>query len=732
MRLFLVGVLSLLCQIVLLRELNVAFYGVELAFAVALAAWMVGSAAGAAVLPRRAPATRGRLSWLIAIAALVLPVEVVISRASRLVLGGVPGAFLPIEHQALTLAAAVLPPSLLLGLAFRLAAELSRANGRTLAWAYALESAGACAGAAIAAVAFVFGVRTFTLAILTAGIVPAALLATAGRRLVLAGRASRVARSVSRLRNPVILLAVLAATAAAAFVAPRIDVRMTAWSHPSVVDSLDSPYARITATSDGSQTALFADDVLVYESEAAQQEELAHVAALQHPAPRRMLQLGGSVEGLDRELRKHRPERLVLVEQDRTFYELAARYLRLPSEVVFDDPRDFLRRSAAFDVIVVATPQPTSGQSNRFYTAEFFEECRAHLAAGGVLAFKLDVPENVVTALPALRAASILAAARTAFRFLEVLPGASAIAVASGDPLPATAGVLVDRLTARGLSTRVVTPAYLRYLYANDRREGLTRLRDAGAAPNADARPVCYQLAALTWVTKFYPGLLAVSPIIADLSPDVGRHADTRSANALYTGGVAAALVVAAGFAIARRLRRTRAVLLASVAGLSGMLLETVLLLSYQARSGALFERVGVLLTAFMAGLAAGAWAVGRLMSRRRRPGTARAATAALLAASAAVGGLTGALVVANVGMGLMLASLLLFAAGSLVAGIFACAGAMAASDAGDAAGRLYGADLVGGAAGSLVAGLVLVPFAGLVPTTWVVVGLNLIALILV
>ena len=49
------------------------------------------------------------------------------------------------------------------------------------------------------------------------------------------------------------------------------------------------------------------------------------------------------------------------------------------------------------------------------------------------------------------------------------------------------------------------------------------------------------------------------------------------------------------------------------------MLLETVLLLAYQARSGALYERLGVLLTAFMAGLAVGARSARIDSSRRHR-----------------------------------------------------------------------------------------------------------------
>jgi spermidine synthase len=721
MRLFLVGLLALLCQVVLLRELNVAFYGVELVYAVALAAWMAGSAAGAAWLPRRLAATPGRLSWLLAIAAAALPAEIAAVRVSRLALGGVPGAFLPIDQQMLVLAAAVLPPSLLLGLAFAWAAELAAAGGGTLAWAYAVESAGAVAGATGATVAFAVGVPAFTLAVLAAGLVPAALLTAAGGRLRLARRAPPSARDFSPVLRGTVLLAVLLLTATAAFLAPGIDLRMTSWSHPSVVESRDSPYARITATSAGSQTALFADDVLVYESETARHEELAHVAALHHPAPRRILLLGGSIERVDRDLRQHRPERLDVVELDRTLFEMADRELKLGPAPIFDDPRGFLRRSGAFDVIVVAMPQPTSGQSNRFYTAEFFAECRQRLAAGGVLAFRLDMPENVVTPLIARRAASVLAAARSVFPHLELLQGTSALVVASGAALPGSADVLIDRWRSRGLTARLVTPAYLRYLFQNDRRAGLIRLLDAGVAPNLDARPVCYQFAALSWLAKFFPGLLTVDPTIV-FSPGGGF------------GGLhyAAAASVALLFVLLRRWNRARTALLAGVAGFSGMLLETVLLLAYQARSGALFERLGILLTAFMAGLAVGAWFVGRLLSRRSRPGRVRRVTAALLAASAAIGVLTVALVASGAPMGLALAGVMLLGVGTTVAGLFACAAAASAAEGGAGVGRLYGADLAGGALGSLVAGLALVPMAGLVPTAWLVAGLSIIAVILV
>jgi spermidine synthase len=726
MRLFLVGLLALLCQVVLLRELNVAFYGVELVYAVALAAWMAGGAAGSALLPRRFGATVGDLSWLLAATAAALPAEVAVVRVSRLALGGVPGAYLPFEQQVLVLAAAVLPASLTSGIAFRWAAELAAERGRSLAWAYAVESGGAGVGAALATLAFAFGVQTFAVAVLVAGLVPSALLAVVRRRLWL----------------PALLL-----TAVATFFTPGFDLRMTAWSHPSVVDSRDSAYARITATAAGNQTALFVDDVLVYESETARQEELAHIAALQHPAPRRILLLGGSVERLDRELRQHRPERLDVVEMDAVYLDVAGRQRKSGSAIVIDDPRAFLRRAGPYDLIVVATAQPTSGQSNRFYTAEFFAECRSRLASGGIVAFTLDMPENVLTPLASHRAASILAAVGSAFPFVEVLPGASAVVTASREPLPGTAAALTDRWRARRLTTRLVTPAYLEYLFENDRRETLRRLVTDGTSPNTDARPIAYQIAAATWLSKFFPELAGVrgsdrgsaafapgasaprkDPRYADRGSKDPRYADRGSKDPRYV--LVAAVVIT--FALARWRRGVRIALLAGVAGFSGMVLETVLLLAYQARSGALYERLGILLTAFMAGLAVGAWGVGRAVAIGQRSWGVRWSSAALLAASTAMGVLTATLVLTGAAMGIVLTGVMLFGVGATVAGVFACAAAATAADGNEAPGRLYGADLAGGALGSLLAGLVLVPMAGLAPTAWLVAALGALALLLV
>ncbi|MBU4371937.1 MAG: hypothetical protein KKH02_05405 [Proteobacteria bacterium] len=115
--LFLTGLVSLFGQIVLLRELNVAFYGIELIYLIALGVWMLLTAVGALIGGSRPSA--GRTAVLFLCFALFLPLGIVFLRASRLLLGGIPGAYLPFPLQMAALVIALLPAGLLSGLLFR-------------------------------------------------------------------------------------------------------------------------------------------------------------------------------------------------------------------------------------------------------------------------------------------------------------------------------------------------------------------------------------------------------------------------------------------------------------------------------------------------------------------------------------------------------------------------------------------------------------------------------------
>ena len=88
--LFAAGALSMVAQVVVLRELVAALYGVELLYVLALGSWLAGTAAGSAA-GRHVRATAGTgMAGCVALGLLV-PAEVVVLRAAGPVSGAVAG-----------------------------------------------------------------------------------------------------------------------------------------------------------------------------------------------------------------------------------------------------------------------------------------------------------------------------------------------------------------------------------------------------------------------------------------------------------------------------------------------------------------------------------------------------------------------------------------------------------------------------------------------------------------
>lgn len=698
-----VGLLSMLGQVALLRELAVASFGVELIYMVGTSLWLLAGAAGALAGSRRSlPGPGGLAAALCALALLLLP-EAAFLRGARNLFGGVPGAYLPLGQQLATAALGLMPAGAVLGWLFRAAARELGAAGGTLAAAYAWESLGAALGSVAATAALAAGLSNLSLLVVAA--------------LAAALAAARVSRPRSPTRRWALALAAVAA--AALPLAPALDHRTTAWNHPLLTDVTDTPYGRVALVETQGQRVLFENDALSWESEGTGAESLVHPAALQVREGASVLLLGGSATGTVREVLKHRPGRVACVEVD----EAAWRFLwpRLPEQeraalgaetvtVRFEDPRAFLLRSTErFDLVLVGVPEPSSGQSNRFYTVEFFRRCAGRLAPGGVLALRLPSSENFWTPGQLLRNGAVHAALRAAFADVLVLPGSTDVLLASTGRLERDPGLLAERHRSRGIDAREVTPEYLRWLLTNDRAAALPgRLAAAGAPVNSDLRPVVYQQTALLWLGRLRGG-----------TQDV-RLPGRPTALAVLAG---LALLVAAS----RAGEASRRIALVATAALVGMVLEAVVLLRYQSEAGALYRDLGLLLTSFMLGLTLGAFAWERARARAGAPAgwwsAVPMAGLALLSLAEAASSRAG------LAAGLTPSAAFLLAAGAMVAAAFAAASRpeAAASDAGP----LYAADLVGGCAGSLLAAGLLVLVLGLGGTALAAAGLAAVGLLL-
>ncbi|NIO00777.1 MAG: hypothetical protein GTO42_01345 [Candidatus Latescibacteria bacterium] len=712
-----IGFISILGQVVILRELNVAFYGIELIYILAMGIWLLWSAAGA-LIGRRAyapPATVVR--YLFILFSLLLPVDVAFIRGARVLFGGIPGSYLPFGLQLAAISIALLPIGILIGLLFQWAAKLYIANERTLALAYAIESAGGLVGGLASTLLLKFGIQNFTIAIICS-------LVTAGI-LLLPAREKQGRHRYGFIAAFGIFLVIL-------LLSPGIDHRMTQWTHPNLFESRDSPYSRITIDSREDQLVMFENDAFAFETESAASEELVHLAAVHHDNLKDVLILGGGVEGLLRELSKHSPQSVIYVELNPVLLALAEKHLPeaykepLRSKNVTvrtTDPRNYLKSAGLYDLILVGMPEPTSGQSNRFFTREFFAQCSDRLKPGGVLAFRLRSSENIWTQLVTYRNTSIHRSLKSVFQDLIVLPGVTNTIIASNASLSRDPETLIGRFNDKNIETRLVTPEYIHYLYTNDRFfEIANRIASANVPANTDIRPVCYRFSSMIWLSKFIPQMINWDPSF------FGRSSANIVSSLLFILGLGAL------FLLSRRKMHLQRITLAALAGFIGMVLETILILHYQVKSGVLFQNIGILLMVFMAGLAVGSVAV--LDSAR-----AHLLTSGSIPKSLGRGLFIGfgilnlifiGLLKLNYASGLLIISVLLFLAGFFVSGIFAYASLSGVKDQKIVVSPLYAADLLGGCIGSLLGSLLLIPLLGMTQSAAVMLALAVVALILV
>ena len=712
--LLVVGLVSILGQAVLLRELSVAFYGIELIYVLALGIWLVWTALGALIGKRDHTPTPIGMRLLFLLFALLLPADVVFIRSIRTLFAEARGAYLPFTGQIMAMSAALLPMGLLSGFLFRWAAQLFISRGCTFARAYAIESAGGLAGGLCATLFLQFGLQNLTIALVCS---------------IFSLSAVWVGHSK---KSQWLRLSMAGATVAMILAcrhADPIDRAMTAWSHPDLLTSRDTPYCRITVTQQGDQIAVYENDALSFETEGTDAEEFVHLAALLHPNPARVLILGGGMEGTVKEILKHAPTQVDYIELNpailtmvipRLPREMQEALLAAPVRVKVADARQSLDQTGYFDLILIGMPEPASGQANRFYTLEFFQQCAAHLNPDGILAFRLKTAENLWTTHQAGRAISIYRALKAALPEVQVLPGGTNVFAASRQPLPKDPLLLSSRLEARAITTRLVSAPYIRYLYTNDRFSRIAQILGTESAPiNTDVRPICYTYTLMIWLSKFYPGLAATD--ISALS----------SWNRNQQGWWwIAVLAVSMFFLFSRQFPTLRRTLLVGAAAFMGMTLETSLVLYYQVKSGILYQDIGVLLTGFMAGLALGALVTDKCSSARAFTlslgcGFLLCIGFSLFSLATGVGMRTGAI------KGLVEITGLLWLAGFLVAAVLAYVSSGSTRDQRFLVAPLYAADLIGGCLGSVVSTLLLIPFAGLDTTAVLMAPLALLSALL-
>ncbi len=734
--LMLTGFSAVMGQVVLMRELMIVFNGNESSIGILLATWLFWTAVGSFVCGRLALCcdyARRAVALFECLLGFSLPATIFALRASKSVFQSVPGELVgPLPALLASLACLSLFCAVA-GALFVAAAQLvgedpAVGQRKALGAAYLLEAAGSALGG-IASLVLLRSLAPFQIAgiVLFLNLSMAAILLSGTSRKLLASAAIVIE-----------LFAVVR-------LAPWLDIQSRArqWCGFHLLASRDSVYGNLTVTETGSIRSLYENGLILASApDESAAEESVHYALLEHPAPRRVLLIGGGANGSVAQALKHPTiERIDLVELDPTLIVMTHEFL--PSEptalssdprvrIHFTDGRAWLASTLeSFDVIIVNAPGPQTAQLNRFYTVEFFRSARAHLAPNGLLALQLRSSEEAISPDLAGFLRCINRTLREVFPNVVSIPGdtihffgAASAGVLTGDPQ-----TLIARLQQRKLQTRYVSKYFIPFRMMPDRMDEVReRLQPLPATQvNRDFSPIAYYFNAVLWSAQFKP----------DYASWLRTAGSLNFKSVLGTVLLALSLMAAMlAFLPAREQRsRSAAALSIGAAGFTMMALQIFLLLAFQSIYGFVYSQLAILIALFMAGIALGGW-----LGLRRIPGDRHslyrrlASTQLSLAFSAPLLIMLAAqLARLSSTAATWLAAQCIFPALAALCGIlggyqFPMATALAQHNrsGGRNLGMLYSVDLIGGCAGALLLSGYLIPVFGFWGTAWLCVAINL------
>ncbi|MFA5794030.1 MAG: spermine synthase [Candidatus Brocadiia bacterium] len=738
--LILIGFSGIVAQLLLLRELLIVFMGNELSIGVILADWLILGAVGAYLLGRIINRVeRKTAAYVIAqlLFALALPLSVYLARDIRLLSGAMAGVgfgFLEITYWSFLI---LLPVSVLNGMMFTFGCRIySLAKpDSNVGNVYILETIGAIAGGLAFTYLFTPYLHSFQTAI-----VISSLNLFSGLILIGLPQACPNDCSVERgyKEYKIISFCVLCAFVVSNILlfgsgADRMhwDSIKRQWQPLNVVDYRNSHYGNLVVTKEEGQYTFFSNGLPAITTpvpDVGHVEDFVHLPMLAHPEPKDILVLSGGAGGVINEILKHPSVRRIdYAEIDPMLFELLRKYPTPLSQSELDNPkvhvhnvdgRLFLQQtSQQYDMIFIGVSNPSDLQINRLFTMEFFELARKRINSGGLLVFVLPGSESYLSEELKKLNGCVLLIFEAERHFYYVIPGNMNLFLIPevGSENRITSEVLIKRLEQRKLHLGYISPGYIEYrMDENKVRWFRDNINNVSYNSNRDFLPSAVIYSIGYWNAMFAPEFQKWF-----------RHVEEISFSFIVL--IIAILTILISLLLRSRKGASRMaipIVLVST-GFAGMVVNLMLIFAFQVVFGYVFHQIGLMVTAFMVGIAAGGFVMTFYMDKIKWHFQAMIIIEIMLIIFSIV--LPRLQDVQNGVAGQAIFLLCAGMVGIVIGAEFPLAirlysGRAKEGNSSGAAGLLYGADLLGGWLGGMVGGVVLLPVIGFINTIMVIV----------
>jgi spermidine synthase len=674
----LLGYVSILSQLILLREFIKTLHGNELVIGIFLSLWMILSSAGAWAGARykQQLSLRALLRLLLMLGTSPLLIYLLLILVDRFVFlpGYEPGTLSSIIYIILFISTFTLTS----GFLFSYLARVIH-SGIPDARNYLLESLGSLLGGVLFALVLVFAFNNIQ-------IISILLLSC------LLGVVLGFDYPDSRTKKLLLILPGCGLFILLSFPSVRMALEGVRFKNEQVLESRDTPLGNITLTERDGQISAYMDrNPVMYSEDLARSEECIHFPGLQRPDPSSFLLMGGGLTGNISEVQKYHPGIFDYCDADPWLYRLGKIYLPPASEenlrfIPLDGRRWLMKGKAPlYDVIISTAPDPYTLGWNRFYTQEFFKLVKKHLAPGGVFSMQLSAGGNYVNEEGMDQLNISYETLKTQFEYVLVVPGQVSTFLASDQALSLDFPSLLEQ---QQIQTTYVHPDFFDAMSLTfDSDMLMDRMDPESVGINRDM-----------WPRLFFSSL-------ASRESRLGGQA------LMASGIVAVFLFVLLLFLFPPRYTGMY------VAGFTGAGIQILIIFVLQSLYGFAYMMAPLMITLFMAGIVLGVRVWKPIWQSPSRPKiTALLWSMAILDAAALL--LVKQLLPETAPLlGQVLLGLLNILPGMIVGSVYAMSVQLSIQNDGADSGRLYGADLAGAALGSFVPVVFVLPLIGIANT---------------
>ena len=356
-----------------------------------------------------------------------------------------------------------------------------------------------------------------------------------------------------------------------------------------------SGYGPIVIARKAYSTMIFSEGSLLATSEdKAAVEEAIHtgLAGINLSGEKDILFIGPALSQEINEIMKYNPGSLDSLQID-PLISMLSEYktpydIRRRVNFITDDPALYLKEAKkSYDAILVMVPPPSSLSLNRYFTEDFYRLIKTKLKPAGIFSFSMPSKREILSPQFAKFNSSIINALDKVFNYRLIIPSDTMIIVASPDK-EINDYDLIENFIKVNPATDFFTIYHFKDNLKPSARDYIQNRLDAKIPANTSLTPSGFLNYLILEQIKFYP----------DLKINQGKTGKNIIA-ALFIFWL---LIIAFSFLS----KRIYYLLNIGAVGFISIAMTAVIFVLFQAYCGALYWKLGLLIAFFMAGLSTG------------------------------------------------------------------------------------------------------------------------------